>query len=286
LWLAVGGTLPFVDSTSGPGVSPSYPKRVPVPIKPEGYSFAPIPNNYKTIEEVQQALRDAGLESSNLIIGIDYTKSNTWTGKKSFNGKCLHDISPNTLNPYQEVIRIIGRTLEGFDDDNKIPVFGFGDAYTRDKSVFPFYPNATPANGLQDVLSRYTQLTPSVSLSGPTSFVPLIREAINIIKEEGGYHILLIIADGQVSSPETNRQAIVEASKYPLSIVLIGVGDGPWELMHEFDDELPNRRFDNFQFVEFNDIIRTYKGNESAFAMHALMEIPEQYQAIRQLGLL
>ena len=60
-------------------------------------------DSFKTIDEVQEALRIAGLESCNLIVGIDYTKSNEYTGKLSFRGQCLHHIDADTqkLNPYQ-----------------------------------------------------------------------------------------------------------------------------------------------------------------------------------------
>ena len=122
------------------------------------YRFETIRDKYRTIQEVQQGLREAGLESSNLIIGIDFTKSNTWTGKTSFQGRCLHDIA-GPPNPYQQAMEIIGRTLEPFDDDRFIPVFGFGDSYTTDKSCFPFYPDRT-CKGLDAVLSRYKEIVP------------------------------------------------------------------------------------------------------------------------------
>jgi hypothetical protein len=43
-----------------------------------------IDDNYNTVAEVAQALKARGLDDCNLIVGIDFTKSNEWTGKKAF----------------------------------------------------------------------------------------------------------------------------------------------------------------------------------------------------------
>jgi hypothetical protein len=168
-----------------------------------------------------------------------------------------------------------------------IPTFGFGDATTGDKSVFPFFPDARPCNGFEEVFTRYNEITPQIPLAGPTNFAPIIHEAIRQVKNSKSYHILVIIADGQVTNEKETSHAIVEASKYPLSIVVVGVGDGPWELMEHYDDSLPYRQFDNFQFVDFNRVLKLNQNKpEIGFATAALMEIPDQFKCIRQLGLL
>ncbi|XP_044978526.1 E3 ubiquitin-protein ligase RGLG3-like isoform X6 [Hordeum vulgare subsp. vulgare] len=251
---------------------------------------------YSTVDEVITVLREAGLGSSNLIFGIDFTKSNDWSGKHSFGGESLHAIS-RTPNPYEQAISIIGRTLSPFDDDNLIPCFGFGDVSTCDHSVFNFYEEDRPCRGFEEVLDRYKQMIPYLDFSGPTSFAPLIYAAISVVERSNfQYHVLVIIADGQAAtsksysilSPQEEEtiQALVDASFYPLSIVMVGVGDGPWDEMKHVDDCIPDRAFHNFQFVNFTDIMSTSKDmekKEAALAFAALMEIPAQYKATQCL---
>ncbi|CAG7891628.1 unnamed protein product [Brassica rapa] len=263
--------------------------------------YSKISDDYSSLDQVTKALAHAGLESSNLIVGIDFTKSNEWTGARSFNRKSLHFIG-NTPNPYEQAIAIIGRTLAAFDEDNLIPCYGFGDASTHDQDVFSFNPEERFCNGFEEVLGRYKEIVPQLKLAGPTSFAPIIDMAMTIVEQSGGqYHVLVIIADGQVTrsvdtengqlSPQELKtvDAIVQASKLPLSIVLVGVGDGPWDMMREFDDNIPARAFDNFQFVNFTEIMAKNKAQslkETEFALSALMEIPQQYKATLELSLL
>jgi len=244
-----------------------------------------IEDHFNDLNEISVAIKQAGLEKSQLIFGIDFTISNLENGTNTFNGRSLHNRDDTIMNPYQKVIQILGKTLEAFDTDGRIPAFGFGDSKTKDRRVFPFASQGY-CDGFKDVLDRYNEVLKTIQLSGPTNFAPLIKEAIKIVKQTKQYHILVIVADGQVTNERQTREAIVDASNYPISIIMVGVGDGPWDTMNEFDDSLPKRQFDNFQFVNYHEVTSGSDNPDELFALHTLMEIPDQYKCIKELDLL
>jgi len=262
-------------------------------------------DKYETVEEVSVALKKSGLESCQLVVGIDFTKSNTWTGEISFNGKSFLSLSSlmksgagqslhsldGPPNPYLVTLSLVARTLEAFDDDHLIPCYGFGDSSTGADAVFSLKAGNEPARGLEDLLMTYRQVTPHINLAGPTSFAPIIRQAMRDVFYSGmQFTVLLIVADGQISPScvQDTEKAIVDASQFPMSIIVIGVGDGPWDKMKEFDDRLPQRLWDNFQFVEFQKtMMASYSSpqeqREADFMLHAFMELPDQYRSAEHL---
>lgn len=254
--------------------------------------FQAITDRFSNLTELSLACEQAGLDRANIIVGIDFTASNEWQGRKSFGGNSLHRVilgstSTRSMNPYQRVISIVGQTLEPFiraARRGSILAYGFGDSETTDKDVFPLAGSDKVMRTFAEVLTAYKETVRKVELSGPTSFAPIIRKAIEVVEVWEEYTILLIIADGQVNEEQPTIDAIVEASSHPISIILVGVGDGPWEMMEEFDNHLARRKFDNFQFVNYHRVTSKAKNPDLNFALHALMEIPDQYRAIKRQG--
>ena len=114
----------------------------------------------------------------------------------------------------------------------------------------------------------------------------MINDLIFEVKKEKiegkimNYHILMILTDGQIDDMEETKDALVEASFLPISVIIIGIGNGDFGNMDVLDaDENPlfdkNRRKadrDLVQFVPFNN----FKDNPQKLAEEVLEEIPRQ----------
>jgi hypothetical protein len=121
-------------------------------------------------------------------------------------------------------------------------------------------------------------------LAGPTYFSGILTVVRDYIKANMGqpmYHILLILTDGAIHDMDQTKDLIVECSKYPLSIIIVGIGNADFTDMKELDGDekiLRNQRGqaasrDIVQFVQFKDF------NESKdlglLAEEVLREVPE-----------
>ena len=116
-----------------------------------------------------------------------------------------------------------------------------------------------------------------ITFYGPTYFAPIIRKVINNINDdlterprENHYYILMILTDGIINDMDDTIDNIVEASKLPLSIIIIGIGNANFTNMEFLDgDKVPLvdsfgniRKRDIVQFVEFNKFKNKSVSNE------------------------
>ena len=95
-----------------------------------------------------------------------------------------------------------------------------------------------------------------------------------------GYNILLILTDGQIDDLQDTIDELVEASFLPISVIIVGIGNGDFGSMDVLDaDENPlydrrGRKADRdlVQFVPFN----RYKNDPPKLAEQVLEEVPRQ----------
>ncbi|RIA95184.1 Copine-domain-containing protein [Glomus cerebriforme] len=198
-----------------------------------------------SLEETQTFLDYiAGGTQINLVVAIDFTISNGDPNDPN----SLHYIGGDKENDYQQAIRSIGTILEQYDSDKKIPVYGFGAKFRRNVShAYPLNHNFEDPEvlGVDGIMAVYKQTIDNVELYGPTNFSPIINQTATTIKKEMSanndiYYILLIITDGIITDMDVTVRSIVRASKLPLSIIIVGVGNADFTNMKILDaDDKP-----------------------------------------------
>lgn len=217
-----------------------------------------------------------------LTIAIDFTGSNDYPYNKS----SLHYISNGFINNYEAAIRACGSVISCYDYDQQFPVYGFG-GYPKNivgsYQCFNLNEEAEPEiHTIEEVCRIYREKTLEISFSGPTNFAPIIskvNETIRANNNRMNYNILMILTDGAISDMNNTIKEIVIGSKLPLSIIIVGIGNGNFGSMDalDSDDKLLTDRDNNqcirdiVQFVPYNQ----FKTQEE-LAASVLEEIPTQ----------
>ncbi|XP_008838292.1 copine-5 isoform X2 [Nannospalax galili] len=226
----------------------------------------------------------------NFTVAIDFTASN---GNPS-QSTSLHYMSPYQLNAYALALTAVGEIIQHYDSDKMFPALGFGAKLPPDGRVSHEFPlNGNQENpsccGIDGILEAYHSSLRTVQLYGPTNFAPVVTHVARnaaAVQDGSQYSVLLIITDGVISDMAQTKEAIVNAAKLPMSIIIVGVGQAEFDAMVELDGDdvrissrgkLAER--DIVQFVPFRDYVdRT--GNHvlsmARLARDVLAEIPDQ----------
>ena len=239
-----------------------------------------ITKNFSFIDYINAGVKIA------LSIGIDFTSSN---GNPLIPGT-LHSIKGNNRNDYARAIESCGKIVGYYDYDQLFPVYGFGAIINSSQNKTPsmcFNLNMTKDPNIKDinnVLKAYYDCIgyKKVTFSGPALFTPLIKEVVSRINKRDlfEYHILMILTNGEVNDLQQTIDALVEASKLPLSVIIVGIGNNDFSNMNILDgDDIPLisstgeiRKRDLVQFVPFSK----FENDAKKLSMEVLAEIPRQ----------
>uniref|UniRef100_A0A668AX25 Copine 3 n=1 Tax=Myripristis murdjan TaxID=586833 RepID=A0A668AX25_9TELE len=224
----------------------------------------------------------------NFTVAVDFTGSNG----DPRSPQSLHYISPQGVNEYLTAIWSVGNVIQDYDSDKMFPAFGFGAQIPPTWQVSHEFPlNFNPANpfcaGIEGVVEAYRVCLPQVKLYGPTNFSPIINHVACFAKQAlqqttaSQYYVLLIITDGVITDMDDTRNAIVNASRLPMSIIIVGVGGADFSAMEFLDGDDGRLRSqtgeaamrDIVQFVPFRQF---QNAPSQALAQSVLAELPQQ----------
>ncbi|KAK3023662.1 hypothetical protein RJ639_043543 [Escallonia herrerae] len=239
----------------------------------------------------------------NFMVAVDFTERFVWfmywnlTSCPASNGNprspdSLHYIDPSgRLNAYQQAIVEVGEVIQFYDSDRRFPAWGFGGR-THDGIVSHCFNLSGDRGGfevvgVEGIIAAYAAALHNVTLSGPTLFGPVIRNAAEIAAQSLSYNnnkyfVLLIITDGVLTDLQETKDALVRASDLPLSILIVGVGTADFTQMEILDADNGHRLESSTGRIATRDIVqfipmRDVHGGQISIVQSLLAELPGQF---------
>ncbi|XP_034990922.2 copine-6 [Zootoca vivipara] len=227
-----------------------------------------------------------GLQIS-FTVAIDFTASNGDPRSEH----SLHFINPKEPNEYLKTLSSVGEICQDYDSDKQFPAFGFGARIPPDFEVshdfaINFEPDNPECERIAGVIEAYKRCLPQIQLYGPTNVAPIINKVAAPAAEEEKtglptkYRVLLILTDGVVSDMPEACDAVVRASRLPLSIIIVGIGNADFSDMRELNGDRGMLESDEGRavrdIVQFVPLREFKKAPPNALAKCVLAEVPKQ----------
>lgn len=164
-----------------------------------------------------------------LMVAIDFTQSNGQVADPT----SLHSLrlAEGHANDYQQAISSIGDILESYDSNKMFAMYGLG-ACVGDSGVEQecfMLNNGNEVQGTAGMLQAYTSSLSHLRLGQCCRLSPLLRTISERVRNSCTqthqvYHVLLIMTRGNIVDMSETIDTIIQATKLPLSVVLVGMG--------------------------------------------------------------
>jgi hypothetical protein len=225
-----------------------------------------------------------------LMLAIDFTRSNGDPRARGSLHSFESSITAGVTNEYHPILSALaGRLESAWGLDLPIYAYGFGaklpPSRNRVSHCFSlkgsfFCPGMM---GKEKLLQSYREILGCVNVHGPTRFQGVLDLASNWAEHLSGtksYLLTVILTDGAMEDAQQTIDTLVRLSNLPMSVLIVGVGDADFSLMHRLDGdheplisavtgERPSRDFINF--VRYRDFAEQ---SPREFADACLEELP------------
>mmetsp|Transcript_23590 Transcript_23590/g.23259 ORF Transcript_23590/g.23259 Transcript_23590/m.23259 type:complete len:133 (-) Transcript_23590:188-586(-) len=94
--------------------------------------------------------------------------------------------------------------------------------------------------GFSNIFSTYKAAISNLCLSGPTRFSSFLKTLVAYVRSKLHlkiYHVMIVLTDGVIHDKEETTDLIVELSKYPVSLIIVGIGSDNFEAMKFLDSD-------------------------------------------------
>ena len=226
--------------------------------------------------------------SINQMVLVDYSKSNGQPKQPD----SLHALSSFKVNPYQHAISNVGGVLFKYGGETPvIRMHGFGGKLpgSTEGASCEFFELKTQeipeVKTIRQAIVVYERMLQALDCCFAAKLSPGIRSCMEWAKTESVkdpkfYAVLLILTDGEVEDMEETKEAVVEASVLPMSIIIVGLRGKNLSYFKVLDGDLRKLR-DRRNRAVFRDIVQyvdysQVKTDKAKLDEEVLAELPHQ----------